>query len=97
MKIEIRDSTDCDARSYIISQTAPENGFHLTNLPKHRQFIGPLDPDLKQTAKDSIEMCRSAAQSMLSTPIPNPNRMFKHPTGDSENSNVTRINVRRLK
>ncbi|CAN5749209.1 hypothetical protein BH18ACI4_BH18ACI4_05280 [soil metagenome] len=54
-KVEIKESTESDARTFIITLTAPARDFHLTDLFEQRRVIEPLNRRLKQAFKDAVE------------------------------------------
>jgi hypothetical protein len=97
LKVEIKDSTEGDARKFIITLTAPAKDFQLTDLFEQRRVIGPLNHQLKQAVKRSVETYLSGAESLVSALASKPKRTLKDGTGDFENSGVRLIRVRSLK
>lgn len=97
LKVEIKDSTEGDARTFIITLTALARDFHLTDLFEQRRVIEPLHRQLKQAVKDSIETYLSGAESLVSALASKPKRTLKEGISDSENGGVRLIRVRSLK
>ncbi|MGI9067631.1 MAG: hypothetical protein ACR2HX_14690 [Pyrinomonadaceae bacterium] len=96
-KVEIKDSKQGDARTFIITLTAPAKDFRLTDLFEQRRVIEPLNRRLKQAIKDSLETYLSGAESLVSALASKPKRTLKDGLSDPENGRVRMIRVRSLK
>jgi hypothetical protein len=97
LKIEIKDSTEGKPPMYLITLTDSTKEFQLTDLLRQRKLSKPLQAQLQQAKKDSIDECLNATKRFGSSPSSKPKRMFKHVTSDGENDHVRRIAVRSLK
>jgi hypothetical protein len=97
LKVEIKDSTDGDARTFTITLTAPASDFHLTDLFEQRRVIEPLNRQLKQAVKRSVETYLSGAETLVSALASKPKPIFKDGISDPENGRVRLIRVRSLK
>jgi len=97
LKVEIKDSKQGDARTFIITLTAPARDFHLTNLLEQNRVIEPLDRRLKQAIKDSIETYLSGAESLVSALASKPKWTPKEAISNPENGGLRMIRVRSLK
>lgn len=53
VKVEVKNSTQGDVRTYIITLTAPTNDFQMTDHLEQRRVIESLDSQLKQAIKDA--------------------------------------------
>lgn len=79
-KVEIKESSTLDVRTFNITLTAPTSDFQLTDLLRQRGVIDALDTELKQAVKGAIERYLKAAETLISglatkprvTPKPHP-------------------------
>jgi hypothetical protein len=97
LKVEIKDSTEGDARTITITLTAPAREFHLTDLFEQRRVIEPLNLQVKQAVKRSVETYLSGAESLVSALASKPKRTLKDGISNPENGLVRLIRVRSLK
>jgi hypothetical protein len=65
VKVEVKDSTEGDVRTFNITLTAPASDFLLTDLLKQRGVIDALDTELKQAVKGATESYLNAAESLI--------------------------------
>jgi len=65
VKVEVKDSTEGDVRTFNITLTAPASDFLLTDLLKQRGVIEALDVELKQAVKGATESYLNAAESLI--------------------------------
>ena len=65
VKVEVKDSTEGDVRTFNIRLTAPASDFLLTDLLKQRGVIDALDAGLKQAVKSATESYLNAAESLI--------------------------------
>jgi hypothetical protein len=65
VKVEVKESTSGEVRTFNITLTAPASDFLLTDLLKQRGVIKVLDAELKQAVKGATEKYLSAAESLI--------------------------------
>jgi len=65
-KVEIKESSTPDVRTFIITLTAPASDFLLTDLLRQRGVIDALDAELKQAVKVATEGYLKAADMLIS-------------------------------
>ena len=65
-KVEVKESSSIDIRTFNITLTAPLNDFQLTDLLRHRGVINGLDSELKQAVKQATENYLKSAESLIS-------------------------------
>jgi hypothetical protein len=85
VKVEVRDSTEGDVRTFNITLTAPASDFLLTDLLKQRGVIEALDADLKQAVKGATESYVSAAESLIAKLAKEPKQARKSRTNGTKN------------
>ena len=73
LKVEIKESSTLDIRTFNITLTAPASDFQLTDLLRQRGVIEPLDAQLKQAVKAATEQYLRAAETLISGLITKPN------------------------
>jgi hypothetical protein len=66
VKVEVKESTAGEVRTFNITMTAPASDFLLTDLLKQRGVIEALDAELKQAVKGATENYLSAAERLIS-------------------------------
>ena|SRR5258705_12531961 len=82
-KVEVKESSTLDVRTFDITFTAPVSDFQLTDLLRQRGVITGLDVELKQAVKTATENYLRSAETLISglasktcttkKPRPNPN------------------------
>jgi hypothetical protein len=65
VKVEVKESTAGEVRTFNITLTAPASDFLLTDLLKQRGVIEALDAELKQAVKAATESYLNAAESLI--------------------------------
>ena len=65
-KVEVKESSTVDVRTFNITLTAPVSDFQLTDLLKQRGVIGGLDVELKHAIKDASDNYLKSAESLIS-------------------------------
>jgi hypothetical protein len=65
VKVEVKESTTGEARTFNITLTAPANDFLLTDLLKQRGVIDALDAELTQAVKAATENYLKVAESLI--------------------------------
>jgi hypothetical protein len=78
VRIEIKDATEGEVRTFIITLMAPKSDFQLADLLRHRKVIEPLNPQLKRTIKDTIASYLSATELLVSALARTSKRTLKH-------------------
>jgi hypothetical protein len=66
VKVEVKESTTPDLRTFNITLTAPTRDFQLTDLLKQRGVIESLDAELKQAIKRATESYLKSAEVLIS-------------------------------
>jgi len=94
---EVKNSTEGDERTYIITFKAPANHFQLTDHLQQRRVNEPLDSQLKQAVRDATTSYLSAAESLVSALAKTSKRTPMHRTSEGETGGMRLIPVRRLK
>ncbi len=72
-KVEIKESSTTEARTFSITLTAPANDFLLTDLLRQRGGVDPLHTELKQAVKGATERYLNAAETLVAGLITKPN------------------------
>jgi hypothetical protein len=66
LKVEIKESSTLDVRTFNITLTAPESDFLLTDLLRQRGVIDAVDVELKQAVKGATDRYLKAAETLIS-------------------------------
>src|SRR5688572_26325043 len=69
-KVEVKESSSIDIRTFIITLTAPLNDFQLTDLLRQRGVLNGLDSELKQAVKKATENYLTSAETLISSLAP---------------------------
>jgi hypothetical protein len=88
-KVEVKESSTPDVRSFNITVTVPVSDFQLTDLLKQRGVISGLDVELKQAVRRATENYLKSAESLISSLASKVSMNKKHrsnPTGDDKSS-----------
>ena len=64
-KVQIRESSTPDLRTFDIKLTAPTSDFQLTDLLKQRGVIEGIDMRLKQAVKQALEAYLNSAETLI--------------------------------
>ena len=76
-KVQVKESSTPDLRTFEITLTAPVSDFQLTDLLKQRGVIDGVEVQLKQSVKQALEEYLNYAETLiagLSTNSPSPRR-----------------------
>ena len=65
-KVEVKESSTLDVRTFNITLTAPASDFQLTDLLRQRGVIDALDTELRQAVKEATERYLKAAETLIS-------------------------------
>jgi hypothetical protein len=84
VKVEVKDSTAGEVRTFNITLTAPANDFLLTDLLRQRGVIDALDADLKQAVKGVTENYLKGAESLVAKLATQPKHTRKSRTNGKE-------------
>ena len=90
LKVEVKDSTEGDVRTFNITLTAPASDFLLTDLLKQRGVIDALDAELKQAVKGATESYLNAAESLIAKLATESKQASKSRTNGKGNGKVGR-------
>lgn len=63
--VEVKDSTEGDERTFVVTLKAPATHFQMTNHLQRCGVIEPLDSELKQSARDATTSYLRDAESLL--------------------------------
>lgn len=67
IKVEVTDSTEGETRTFKIVVTTPSSDFQLADLLRQRGVISPVNGELKQAVKASIQTYLAGAEERIST------------------------------
>ena len=65
-RVEVKESSTLDLRSFNITLTAPVSDFQLTDLLRQRGVINGLEVELKQAVKRATENYLRSAEALIS-------------------------------
>jgi hypothetical protein len=65
VKVEVKESTSGEVRTFNITLTAPASDFLLTDLLRKRGVIEALDAELKQAVKGATETYLNTAECLI--------------------------------
>ncbi|MDQ3665789.1 MAG: hypothetical protein M3410_04155 [Acidobacteriota bacterium] len=71
-KVEIKESSTLDVRTFDITLTVPASDFQLTDLLRQRGVINALDAELKQAVKGATERYLKTAETLISGLVTKP-------------------------
>ena len=64
-KVEVKESSTLDVRSFNITLTAPVSDFQLTDLLRQRGVINGLEGELKQAVRRATENYLKSAETLI--------------------------------
>jgi len=67
IKVEVKNSTEGETRTFKIIVTAPNSDFQLADLLRERGVIAPLNGELKQAVKVATQNYLADAEERIST------------------------------
>ena len=67
IKVELRDSTEGETRTFKIILTASNSDFQLADILRQRGVIAPIHGELKQAVKEATQHYLSDAEGLIST------------------------------
>lgn len=82
--VEVKDSTEGDENTIVVTLKAPANHFQMTNHLQQRGVIEPLDSELKRAARDATTSYLRDAQSLVSLRAAQSKRASMHRTSGGE-------------
>jgi len=71
-RVEIKESSTLDVRTFNITLSAPARDFQLTDLLKQRGVIDGFDAELKQAVKTAMESYLKSAETLISSLVTKP-------------------------
>ncbi len=95
--VEVKDSTEGDESTVVVTIKAPPNHFQITNHLPQRGVIQPLDSELKQAARDTTTSSLRDAESLVSLHAALSKRASMDRTSGGERGGMKLVRVRRLK
>jgi hypothetical protein len=67
IKVEVKDSTEGETRTFKIVVMAPNSDFQLADLLRQRGVMAPLNGELKQAVKAATQNYLAGAEERIST------------------------------
>ena len=64
-KVQVKESSNPDLRTFEITLTAPVSDFQLTDLLKQRGVIDGIEVQLKQAVKQALEEYLNCAETLI--------------------------------
>jgi len=86
-KVDVKESSTTDVRTFNITLTAPVRDFQLTDLLRQRGVMESLDTALKRAVKEATERYLESAELLISGLVTNSTAMRKGPPSHNGNSN----------
>ena len=92
-KVQIKESSTPDLRTFEITLTAPAGDFQLTDLLRQRGVIDGVDAQLKQAVKKALEEYLHSAERLIAglsanSPSPRKARVSDTKNGGSSQPNL---------
>lgn len=91
-KVEVKESSNNDARTFNITLTAPVSDFLLTDLLRQRGVINGLDVELKQALKHATENYLRSAETLISGLAPKASATKKSRSNSNSNEKFSGAN-----
>jgi hypothetical protein len=88
-KVDVKESSTIDVRTFNITLTSPVRDFQLTDLLRQRGVIEPLDSALKRAVKEATERYLESAELLISGLVTKQTSMAKGhplPNGNSKSA-----------
>ena len=88
-KVDVKESSTIDVRTFNITLTSPVRDFQLTDLLRQRGVIEPLDSALKRAVKEATERYLESAELLISGLVTKPSFTAKGhplPNGNSKSA-----------
>jgi hypothetical protein len=86
-KVDVKESSTTDVRTFNITLTAPVRDFQLTDLLRQRGVMESLDTALKRAVKEATERYLESAELLISGLVTNSTAMRKGHRSPNGNSN----------
>lgn len=86
-KVDVKESSTIDVRTFNITLTAPVRDFQLTDLLRQRGVMESLDTALKRAVKEATERYLESAELLISGLVTNSTAMRKGHPSTNGNSN----------
>ena len=91
-KVDVKESSTIDVRTFNITLTAPVRDFQLTDLLSQRGVIESLDTALKRAVKEATERYLESAESLISGLVTDSSGMRKgHPSRNGKSNTAEAI------
>ena len=88
-KVDVKESSTLDVRTFNITLTAPVRDFQLSDLLRQRGVIESLDSALKRAVKEATERYLESAESLISGLVTDSRGMRKGHPSPNRKSNST--------
>ncbi len=92
IKVEVSDSSEGQTRTFIITLTASNSDFELTDLLRQRGVISPVNSDLKHAVRLAIETYLLGAEALIATLTQSPSAVSQAIAHGKRNSSKHRSN-----
>jgi len=93
-KVDVKESSTSEVRTFNITLTSPVRDFQLTDLLRQRGVIEPLDSALKRATKEATERYLESAELLISGLVTKPSSMANEhplPNGNSKSTAVMKV------
>jgi hypothetical protein len=88
-KVDVKESSTIDVRTFNITLTAPVRDFQLSDLLRQRGVIESLDSALKRAVKEATERYLESAELLISGLVTNSSGMRKrHPSTNGKSNSA---------
>ena len=93
-KVQIKESSTQDLRTFDIRLTAPTSDFQLTDLLKQRGVVDGVDVQLKQAVKHALEEYLKSAETLIGGLSTNSSSPRKARASDTRNVGSSQPNLK---
>lgn len=88
-KVDVKESSTIDVRTFNITLTAPVRDFQLSDLLRQRGVIESLDSALKRAVKEATERYLESAELLISGLVTNSSGIRKgHPSPNGKSNSA---------
>ena len=92
-KVQIKESSTPDLRTFDIKLTAPTSDFQLTDILKQRGVIDGVDVQLKQAVKQALEDYLNSAETLIAGLSTNSSSPRRARPSDTKNVGSSQANL----
>jgi len=92
-KVQVKESSTLDLRTFDITLTAPVSDFQLTDLLKQRGVIDGVEVQLKQVVKQALEEYLNSAETLVAGLSTNSPSQRKARASDTRNGGSSQPNL----